>query len=1019
VLLVPLVVLLVLGALVADQINAALGLSFTPVRVPAEHLTAGSAAPMVAPPDLTRIAVPADRRIALAAQAVVSAYTGRGLAAPVLGAGAGPELRVRLAPTLPGGTGPESSRLDRSGSGLTITATTSAGAANALYTLADRIRSGADVTAGVGRVTTPRLPLRLTDVGAVGLNFAPGAFAWGTDYSLNTDVVGSALLPHAPWVDPAAVATISTEFHTFVDHALTEGYNGIVLPGFLEYLTFAGVGNGHAVYRQGDPHVARALAMRAAFGPVWKYAHDMGMTVYLSTDMLTLSPPLKRYLGTIDATSGRLWSTYRAGLHELFTSMPYVGGLMIRIGEGGADYKLAGWDYYSEIDVTTPAAVRAMLTALLATADGDDRDIVFRTWTVGVGAVGDLHTNPASYDTVLNGITDPHLIVSTKYSAGDFYSHLPLNATLATGGQRRIIEFQSRREFEGQGALPDDLAALEQQALRTALAENPHIVGVWDWTQDGGPLYAGPRDLYLISGFWQLWDLNVYLTARLAEDPDTNTGAATVDWIRQMLATDPVTVTALAQVFALSRSAITEGLYIGPYADDSVTALGLQPPPMMWIFEWDIVTGDSAALDSIYQVSRAHLEQAITEGDQAIATARAMQRLVDATPVAGWRDPMLRPQFVAAAAYEVNLLDTLGAYRTMVLRHVQWLDTGSAAAKREWYAAQTRYEAARTVHLRTYGHDLALPAYNVTAADIGVLRADRDPAMAWLARALLALILLAFALGRMSGRRRPTAGGDGTTRGHGPGSAAQGNWPGSAALCALWLGATRPWRVGEVTPRGRTDRVLVWLVPALVLVLSRWIFTWFLAPAHMVLTLGGWLLLALALRLLIGRREPFALYGALGGAAMLRTIVLLAALVNRGPGRYWYDFWTAPGLRGLYVTVAFAAFGWVFVVAFVVLRDAYGVRRRPAYGKILAGVGVPLAVAGTGIALIGAERAVTIWNDQMALLPWGLSRILGITTYLGIPTYLPVAAAVLGGVLIALGALLHLRRAVGRLAVTA
>ena len=34
--------------------------------------------------------------------------------------------------------------------------------------------------------------------------------------------------------------------------------------------------------------------------------------------------------------------------------MPFVDGLMIRIGEGGADYKLAGWDYYSEIAVTTP-----------------------------------------------------------------------------------------------------------------------------------------------------------------------------------------------------------------------------------------------------------------------------------------------------------------------------------------------------------------------------------------------------------------------------------------------------------------------------------------------------------------------------------------------------------------------------------------------------------------------------------------------------------------------------------------
>jgi hypothetical protein len=52
---------------------------------------------------------------------------------------------------------------------------------------------------------------------------------------------------------------------------------------------------------------------------------------------------------------------------------------------------------------------------------------------------------------------------------------------------------------------------------------------------------------------------------------------------------------------------------------------------------------------------------------------------------------------------------------------------------------------------------------------------------------------------------------------------------------------------------------------------------------------------------------------------------------------------------------------------------------------------------------MGLERALTIWNDQMALLPWGLSRILGITTYLGIPTSLPLIAMVVGIVCVLVG----------------
>ncbi|CNF12431.1 Uncharacterised protein [Mycobacterium tuberculosis] len=138
----------------------------------------------------------------------------------------------------------------------------------------------------------------------------------------------------------------------------------------------------------------------------------------------------------------------------------------------------------------------------------------------------------------------------------------------------------------------------------------------------------------------------------------------------------------------------------------------------------------------------------------------------------------------------------------MVLRHVEWLDTGSADARARWRAAEKRFRAAAAAHERRYGHDTALPAYNFTAAEIGMKHADRDEAMAWLARLLLAVLAAVFVLGTESGQR--------LLRGA----------PGSAALRALWLGMTGPWRVTSVTPR-RADRTLVWVVPVAVLVLSR------------------------------------------------------------------------------------------------------------------------------------------------------------------------------------------------------
>ncbi|ASW54343.1 hypothetical protein [Plantactinospora sp. KBS50] len=957
------VVLLALGAGVAYGLNGALRLSWTPAPVLAEPSVAVSQRAAVAAPIGTVTLDRHTHRLDLAARAVTDAAAGRG----------GRGGRGVLTVTVGADAADESYRLDRTAAGYTLTAAGEAGAAVGLYAVADRIRSGEPLRTGP---VAPRLGLRLTDAGSVGR--ADDAALWqeGGDYSLNSDIVAGALLPRAPWVDRAAVDRIAAEFRQFIDHSAAQGYNGVVVPGFLEYVTFAGVGDGHAVYPAGDPHVARARAMVTAFAPVFGYAAQLGMRVYFMTDMLALSGPLDAYL----AGQRDPWAVYQAGLRELFASMPFASGLMIRIGEGGSAYRAPGWDYFSRIAVTTPEQVRSMLTAFLAVAGDSGRDIIFRSWTVGVGAVGDLHTNADSYQRVLGDLDDPHLIVSTKYTQGDFYSHLPLNGTLTVGGQRRIVEFQGRREFEGLGALPNDLTALHASALALLLARNPHIEGVWLWTQDGGPLHAGPRTLYLRTGFWQLYDLNAYAMGRLAREPDADPGTITSDWVYQTFSSDPATVAAICRMFAASREAVTKGLYLTPYADHAARALGLEPPPMMWIFEWDIVTGDSAVLDSIYAISRGHLDETIAAGDEAVALADRQRATVAATDPATWRDPRLRTRLLAALDYQHDLYATLGAYRTMFLSRAQWLDTGSATARERWTAAQARYERARAAYVASYGADLDLPAYNFTAADLGGRRFDRDPAMAALARILLGLLVVSMLV-----PWRPVR--------------------------DLWRAALLPWR--RPAPPTRTARRVAILFPAAVLLLSREIHTWFAAPVELLGTLGCWALFALTVRLLVRGRDPYPLWTVLGGVALLRSVLLLAVLAVRGPGHYWFVFWTDPTARSVYVTVGFAAFCWLFVATGSVLRSRYGWSRRRVAGAVTLAAGVPLLVLGAVVWSAGLERSLATWNDQLVLLPWGLHRILGIATYLGIPPQLPSWLTAAGAVLSLLGLGLTVRRPSG------
>ncbi len=98
----------------------------------------------------------------------------------------------------------------------------------------------------------------------------------------------------------------------------------------------------------------------------------------------------------------------------------------------------------------------------------------------------------------------------------------------------------------------------------------------------------------------------------------------------------------------------------------------------------------------------------------------------------------MRDAFLGTMDYEVDVLRLLAAYRAMILHQAQWHDTLSPDAYAAWEADRDEFEALAAAHLETYTGDIDYPAYNLTAAELGVERADRDLAMAWIARGLLA-----------------------------------------------------------------------------------------------------------------------------------------------------------------------------------------------------------------------------------------------------------------------------------------
>ena len=618
-------------------------------------------------------------------------------------------------------------------------------------------------------------------------------------------------------MDGAAFARVELEWRSYVARMVEYGNNAIAVPLLVELMDFnrvkpAGTSAGVPVYDAGSPFLARHAAIRSRFGPLFDWTDRQGMQVFLDADMLTVTPPLSRALrrlapdasaAGIDTSNPAVWDVYRAGLEELFDEMPFIAGVVIRFGEGGNLYNTADWPYRSEMAVRNAASLRAMLRGLLPLFEARHKTLVLRSWTVGVGQLGRLHIDPRVYEAVLGDIESPALIVSTKFTAGDFFSYLPLNPTLARGPHRRIVELQAKPEFEGSGAFPDFLGEEHARALRSLRAANPRLVGTYLLPQFGGPLRAGPRTLYPLHGFWLWTDANVFVASHLAVDPEADVSELARTWARARFGDDPRITDAVVHVLTEGRKAVLTGLYIRPFAEREVRVPGLELPPLMWIFEWDIVGGWHSLLSIVYRGSRDSVDLAIEEGYAAAASVRrARQQLQAAFEQARpGTCTAICDEALRSLEYQETLFDTLAAWRETFLNYYRWLDTGDAKAWTGWRQGRDRFAIASARHVARFGNDLDFPAFDCASATQAVTAAERGAWSRLVAVVVLIGVIAFVASGSPLGRRSRIVTRFGAIE--------------SVARLA-WTAAVTPWRLSR-EPAGLGDSVVATALPLLLI----------------------------------------------------------------------------------------------------------------------------------------------------------------------------------------------------------
>ena len=859
--------------------------------------------------------------------------------------------------------------------------------------------SGLEWSADAPMASTPSgldgLPLRLIDAGGVGI--PPDTAAWGSSYSHATHAFDRLMLDRAPWLDPEHAERVKRDWRAYVRRMSELGANAVVLDAFLELVNFDSVGSGREVYGEEDPLRYRHRTLREFFRSLARDARAVGMDTYLKTDLPAVTPQLRSHLdraaGSGDTGDPGFWTTYAEGFDEVFRTMPEVAGVVVRVGEAGPLFNVDGLAYGSYMGVRTPRQLQVMLESLLPVFEARDRTMIFRSWSVGLGPLGDLHNDPDAYDDALDAVTSPALVVSTKFVRGDYFGFLPLNPTLLQGRHRRIVEFQARREFEGFGALPNYLAKPHGEALRQITRANPHLEGISLWAQEGGPLRAGPLSLYDVVGFWRWTDANVHATLALARDPGTSERELARAWARRTFSSDSKaldshTTDALAEVLLTSREAMEKAWYIRPYARRQVTIAGIEVPPILWIFEWDVIGGWSSVLSTLYRTVSGDLEAAIAEGYEAVALTESMAKTLSglAEPLGAHPDylPMVR-----SLAYQESAFRTLAEFRAAFLGYYRWLDTGKGADA--WRADAHRFLAAAEDHRARFQTDLDFPALDFDHAQAFMHRALERRTTTWAARAGLTSLLLVLLVSAARTRRAT-----GTV---------------ARAMSALWLGMTGPHRLAELYPG------TWWLGPVIGLAASSG--TAFLVLAGEPGALFGTLALgtAFATGLTLGITPSWGEVTSQGRVvAGLTPLALLAplpllVLAVRGRDYLWYLFWSSDGFRAALLGVGAA-------VVLVTLLSCYRVAARMTTRRDRAATGTALAT-GFGLILLTAllpdlEGTLSALDDPLGIFPMTHAIINAVTHYGDTPDWVLWAPAAVGAVLVTTSVLVRWRTPVRR-----
>jgi hypothetical protein len=385
---------------------------------------------------------------------------------------------------------------------------------------------------------------------------------------INWSKINFSMLEKNNRLDTEKCHEVIGQFESYIKKVNSIGYNAISLDDLAHCVS-------HSFYPSDLSH--KISDYQSFYLDLFKIVSKSKMKIFINSDVMFFNKHIEDY--THNGTKN-LTNFFVRSISKLLKTFPEVSGVILRIGEAdGVDVRE---EFHSRLVINKIRQLRYLLRAVLPVFERYERYMILRTWTLGAYEIGDMIWNEKTLSAVLDGFESDFLVTSHKYGESDFYRYLNITPSLFTGTQKKILELQARREYEGFGEFPS-FTGFDHERYARYLQNNDTLIGISVWCQTGGWSHFKRLTFVKNSSVWN--ELNVFAAIMIFKY-GYSAEKSIIEFSKHYFqSADPED---FIVIMRLAEKVIKELWYIPEFSSKRLYFRRTRVPPLLWIF-WDTI----------------------------------------------------------------------------------------------------------------------------------------------------------------------------------------------------------------------------------------------------------------------------------------------------------------------------------------------------------------------------------------------------------------------------------------------